>query len=251
MSGFQPLAGVVLTLWLCCCDTLQANAQQTKSSSKQQVLAAADAATALQQQLAEAAALIAAQQKQLQEGKAVAHAAAEKQAAETENEAAAAAASPSQQHEDEDEPGFVNSIQQQEQQQQQLSQFDETAAEKELQPLRANEVAAREHLKQQEGRCRELKGQLTALNARRTKYKSLLLTESNSSGGSHSAHAVSATAADITAAAAPAAGPKLDGDGKGSRGLAPVCEQCLQPINLDLYQRWAEGLVFQTRSYGL
>jgi hypothetical protein len=156
-------------------------------------------------------------QQQLQEAIAAAHQQAEAAAA-----AHAAAAELDSQGIGSESPGPATNSQQQQQQQQQQEQeqeqvqqelptFDALSARQQLQPLlEAEEAAALQH-QQHLGCIQELKGQLAAAAARRGKYARLNAAHSSSSGGSN-------------------------GGSVGS-SVQHVCEQCLQPINLDLYNK--------------
>jgi hypothetical protein len=215
---------------------LKVEAQQRKQSAHSQVFTAADSIVALQQQLAVAAAQVASQQQQLEASKLAAHAAAKaaEAAAAAEHAAAAAADAQRQAQMQQQQPSQAAAVpqQQQQQQQQQFIEFNELAAEAQLQPLLLTEQQLAQQLSQQQGITQELNGQITALVTRRRKYLSI-------QGGAHNGngHVAVATAAAV-AAIVPAGG--VDGGGRVHGGLAPVCEQCLQPINLDLYQRWVQ-----------
>jgi small-conductance mechanosensitive channel len=217
----------LLTTHACLC-ALKVEAQQREQSAHSQVFSAADSIAALQQQLAVAAAQFASQQQQLAAAKAAAHAAARAAEAAAAAEHAAAEAQRQAQVQQQQQ-GQAFAVPQQQQQQQQFVEFDESAAEAQLQPLLLAEQQLVQQLSEQQGITQDLNGQLTALVTRRRKYLSIQGAPHNGNG-----HVAVATAAAV-AAMVPAAG-----DGAGGRvngGIAPVCEQCLQPINLDLYQR--------------
>jgi hypothetical protein len=224
---------------------VQAEVQQRERSAHRQVFAAADSIAVLHQELAAAAAQAAAQQQQLEAAKTAAHAAAKAaEAAAAAEHAALEAQRQAQMQQQLQQQQQIQAVdtaqQQQQQQQQQFVEFDESAAEMQLQPLLLAEHQLAQQRSQQQGVTQELNGQLTALVTRRRKYLSIQGVVSNGNGDGNESVAV-ATAAAV-AAIVPAAAAAAAGGGGGSSspvhgGLAPVCEQCLQPINLDLYQR--------------
>lgn len=163
------------------------------------------AADAQQQLQASADTLHEVQQLQQQLQAAIAQARHKAEAAET--EALSGAAS-------DDAEGLADQISAQQQQQKgaeggddALPVFDATAATAELQPLLQAEQEASQQLQQQWGAVQELKGQLAAAAKRRKKYERLQTADSSSSSSS------------------------------GGGGAGHICEQCLQPINVELYQR--------------
>lgn len=111
--------------------------------------------------------------------------------------------------------------QQQHHQQQQaqvtLPEIDSVAAAAALQPLVQAEQEAFQQLQQQKGVVQELRGQLAAAGARRTKYERL--QEPAAVGGSSGGSGASG------------------GRATAGSGMQHVCEQCLQPINVNLYQK--------------
>jgi hypothetical protein len=114
-----------------------------------------------------------------------------------------------------------------EQQQQQLAmlpEFDSAAAEAALQPLIQAEQQASQQLQQQRGAVQDLQGQLKAAKTRRIKYAGLQGASADAGSSSSSSSSSSSKVASA------------DGSSAGSR-MQPVCEQCLQPINVELYQR--------------
>jgi hypothetical protein len=95
----------------------------------------------------------------------------------------------------------------QQQQQQELPEYDMAAAAALLQPLKHAEQEVVQRLQQQRGVVQQLKGQLAAARARRKKYAKLQGVGSNSSSSD------------------------------SRSGMQHVCEQCLQPINVELYAK--------------
>jgi hypothetical protein len=93
------------------------------------------------------------------------------------------------------------------QQQQELPEYDMAAAAALLQPLKHAEQEVVQRLQQQRGVVQQLKGQLAAAKARRKKYAKLQGVGSNSSSSD------------------------------SRDGMQHVCEQCLQPINVELYAK--------------
>jgi hypothetical protein len=109
-----------------------------------------------------------------------------------------------------------------------LPTWGAAAAAAELQPLVLAEQAAFDELQKQRGSVQELKGQLAAAAARRRKYEQLQGVGSSSGGGSRVSTISSGTGLQLLVG--------RDGIGGGS-GKAHVCEQCLQPINVELYKQ--------------
>ncbi|KAF8071319.1 hypothetical protein HT031_001402 [Scenedesmus sp. PABB004] len=108
-----------------------------------------------------------------------------------------------------------------------LPVFDESAVEARLAPLLAAEQALAARLAEQQGASQALRGQIAAVRARLARYSGI--TSGAPSGGARVA---------VAGAAAAAAGGRHAGGACGS----PVCEQCLQPIDLQLYQRNLDGM---------
>lgn len=196
----------------------QALAIQAELEGMQQVQ---DAAADTQQALQECAAALQDMQ-QLQQGLQAAIADARQKAtaaaAEVQSEGSSSTAAPAS--------TAAPTTEQREQQEQQavLPEFDSAAAEAALQPLVQAEQEASQQLQQQRGAVQDLQGQLKAAKARRTKYARL--QGAAAGAGYHSSSKV--TAAHDSGTVANAAGSHMQ----------PVCEQCLQPINVELYQRW-------------